>query len=146
MNGDKLFVDTWAWYAMANRKDKDHKQAKALNQYFVDQGYQYFTTNFIFAETYTLLLIRGKSHQAAVNFGENLKQMTRLGTINFIRVTEDLEDDGWAIAKKYSDKDFSYVDCTSFAVMRKFGITLCFTDDTHFAQIGFQTSRSINLN
>ncbi len=40
-----------------------------------------------------------------------------------------------------NDKNFSYVDCTSFAVMKKLGILHSFTDDSHFEQFGFQIVR-----
>jgi predicted nucleic acid-binding protein len=79
-----LFVDTWAWYAMSNRNDKDHQKAKELNRKFVSEGYRYVTTNFIFAESYTLIIMRGKNHHAAIKFGENLKQMIRLGAIDYL--------------------------------------------------------------
>lgn len=136
-----MFVDTWAWYALANRKDKDHHIAKKLNKKFVAEGYRYATTNFIFSETYTLILIRGKNYRAAIAFGEKLKRMTRLGAIDFIRTNEEHENEDWEIARKYDDKDFSYVDCTSFAFMKENGISHAFTNDDHFRQFGFQIAK-----
>jgi len=35
---------------------------------------------------------------------------------------------------KYRDKGFSFTDCTSFAVMERFGITEAFALDEHFDQ------------
>ncbi len=138
MKKNLIFVDTWAWYAMSNRKDKDHQKAKELNIKFVLEGYRYVTTNFIFAESYTLIIMRGKNHHAAIKFGENLKQMIRLGGIDYFRITEQIEKDAWEIAKQYDDKDFSYIDCTSFALMKNLGISIAFTNDDHFKQMGFQ--------
>jgi len=39
---------------------------------------------------------------------------------------------------QYSDKDFSFTDCTSFAVMREMRLTRALTTDRHFRQMGFQ--------
>jgi len=141
MENKLIFVDTWAWYAMSDRNDKDHQKANELNRKLVPEGYRYVTSNFVFSETYTLILIRSKSHRAAISFGEKLKQLTKLGAINYIRITEDLENEAWDVAKKYDDKDFSYVDCTSFAIMNEYGISRAFTDDDHFTQFGFQIAK-----
>jgi predicted nucleic acid-binding protein len=35
------------------------------------------------------------------------------------------------------DKDFSYTDCTSFAVMQLLGLDTAFAFDQHFRQFGF---------
>ena len=141
MNVKRIFIDTWAWYAISNRKDKDHKQAVRINKKLVKEKFQYVTTNFIFGETYTLILIRGKNHKAAVDFGEKLKQMVKSGEVELIRISVEVENEACEIAKKYDDKNFSYVDCTSFAVMKKLGILQSFTDDSHFEQFGFQIVR-----
>ena len=39
---------------------------------------------------------------------------------------------------QYSDKDLSFTDCTSFAVMRDMRLTQALTTDRHFRQMGFQ--------
>jgi predicted nucleic acid-binding protein len=36
------------------------------------------------------------------------------------------------------DKDYSYVDATSFAVMERLGIETAFTFDRHFEQYGWK--------
>lgn len=44
----------------------------------------------------------------------------------------DLET-AWQIGLAYADQDFSMVDCTSFAVMRRLGIECVASFDHHFA-------------
>ncbi len=141
MNRKMIFVDTWAWYALSNRKDKDHELAVELNKKYISEGFHYITTNFIFSETYTLIIVRGKDHKADIKFDEKLKAMSENRTISYIRITEAIEDTAWEIANQYDDKDFSYVDCTSFAIMKKLGISVAFTDDDHFKQIGFHIAK-----
>ncbi len=138
MNNNRIFVDTWAWYALANRIDKDHKSAVENHKRLLEEKVQYVTSNFVFGETYTLILIRGKNHKAAIEFGERIMKMAEIGEIELIRISEKIENDAWNIAKKYDDKAFSYVDCTSFAIMKELEIKRAFTKDTHFEQIGFQ--------
>jgi len=38
----------------------------------------------------------------------------------------------------FSDKDFTYTDATSFALMERIDIMKVFTFDQHFAQYGFE--------
>jgi predicted nucleic acid-binding protein len=38
---------------------------------------------------------------------------------------------------QYHDKDLSFTDCTSFAVMRELRLTTVITTDGHFRQVGF---------
>lgn len=59
------------------------------------------------------------------------------GLVELVRVDESHEEVAWDILEQYSDQDFSYTDCTSFAVMRQLGLTHAFTLDHHFATMGF---------
>ena len=50
------------------------------------------------------------------------------------------EERAWEIFLKYKDKDFSYTDCTSFAVMERLKIDTAFTFDSHFQTMKFQVA------
>jgi predicted nucleic acid-binding protein len=52
--------------------------------------------------------------------------------------TESHETAAGEIFESYSDQDFSFTDCTSFAVMRALGLSEAFTGDKHFVTTGFQ--------
>ena len=45
----------------------------------------------------------------------------------------------WAMYDRGRSGDPGIVDCISFAVMRRFGLTEAFTNDQHFAAAGFTT-------
>jgi len=53
----------------------------------------------------------------------------------------DLEA-AWRIAQDYSDQSFSFVDCTTFAMMERLGITDAFAFDVHFLEYRFGPGRS----
>jgi len=54
-----------------------------------------------------------------------------------IYVDEEIQSKAWEIAIKYRDKDFSFTDCASFAVMEMLDIREAFAFDKHFEQYGF---------
>lgn len=55
-----------------------------------------------------------------------------------LRVTLGDERRAREILLKYIDKDFSYVDATTFALMERLNIQVCFAFDVHFEQFGFR--------
>lgn len=129
----RVFVDTSAFIALLDPRDDCHAQAVHLEQSLSSRAVRLVTTNFVLDETYTGL--RGKiQHSAILRFRDSVRQSRRLSVI---RITEALEDQAWEIFAHYHDKDFSFTDCTSFAVMRQLGITTAFAFDEHFEQFGF---------
>jgi predicted nucleic acid-binding protein len=50
-----------------------------------------------------------------------------------------LEKAAWGIFEKHTDKEFSFTDCTSFALMEAEAIRNVFTFDQHFSQYGFES-------
>jgi uncharacterized protein len=125
-----LFVDTGAWYALVDGKDPDHGSAR---KFFEKNRIPLITTNFIFDETVTLLRKR-LGWPVAHEFGRRLKES---GFAGLLSVTESDEELAWEIFRKYRDHDFSYTDCTSFAVMKRLGIKTAFTFDGHFVSMKF---------
>jgi predicted nucleic acid-binding protein len=58
-------------------------------------------------------------------------------SVTVIRVDPEDERRAEAIIRQYDDKDFSYVDATSFAIMERLGVQHAFAFDRHFVQFGF---------
>ena len=129
----RVFVDTSAFIALLDPHDDCHDQAVHIEQALSRQAARLVTTNFVLDETYTGL--RGKiQHTAIIRFRDSVQQSRRL---TVVRITEAIEDQAWEIFARYEDKDFSFTDCTSFAVMQQLGITTAFAFDEHFEQFGF---------
>ena len=126
----KLFVDTGAFIALTDADDENHKAAAAFYRDAKEKGMRFVTTNFVVCETMNYLRAR-ISHPIAVLFWENLKKS---GFIEIVVVTPSHEDLAFAIFKRYSDKDFSFTDCTSFSVMRSLKLKSGFAFDKHFEQ------------
>ena len=125
----RALVDTSAYYALVDGDDVYHVRAHALGAALRGRLY---TTDLILAETHALLL-RRLGREIAVQFLVETYQ-TRT---NFARVTWADEQRAIGIIATHDDKDYSFTDATSFAVMERFGITTAFTFDRHFAQYGF---------
>ena len=128
-----LFVDTGAWYALADKSDGFHTKAVQVYPDLL-RRYRYLTTtNLVVAETYTLML-RSLGHDRARKFLHNLGASPRIVKIYSDKV---LEQQAEKILEEYEDQNFSYTDAVSFAVMNKYGIRLAFAFDQHFATAGF---------
>ena len=132
-----IFVDSWAWYALVDRRDVDHQVAVTANRGFVGADRKFLTTNFVFGETITLIRYK-LNHETALQFQQIFQEMVNGNLLEFVRVSEAHERVAWQIFEKYQDQRFSYVDCTSFAVMRDLGLDEAFTRDNHFATMGFR--------
>lgn len=125
---DLVFVDSSAWYALANEKDVNHSAAHQ----FLLANKRFITTNFIIDETITLTLIR-VGHKQALSVGE---QLWSGDLASLVWITQDDERTAWSLFKQYDDKVFSFTDCTSFAVMARLGLTHAFTFDADFTETG----------
>ncbi|MBE7443755.1 MAG: type II toxin-antitoxin system VapC family toxin [Planctomycetia bacterium] len=54
-----------------------------------------------------------------------------------MKVTDGIQEEALRLFRKIEHKELSFVDCTSFHLMKKEGIARALTFDAHFAQMGF---------
>lgn len=130
-----LFVDTSGFYALANLDDPYHTDASAVLERAAE-SLVLFTTNFVLAEAHALFLARRGRH-TALDFLRRLEA----GRIVIERVSAADEAEALAIIEQFDDKDCSFTDATSFAVMRRAGTTTALTSDRNFVQFGYQQAR-----
>jgi predicted nucleic acid-binding protein len=130
----RLFVDTSAWLALNNKNDQHHDEAVSKITKVRQQKIQLVTSEYVFDESVTIIRYR-ISHRAAVAFGDALIS-SNVASIEDIADEERLK--AWVLFKKYRDKDLSFTDCTSFALMVKLKLQKAFSFDDHFKQVGFE--------
>ncbi len=130
-----IFVDTGAWYALADTSDRHHEAASAF--YLAQAGRaQFVTSSLVLAETFTLISAR-LGRAAALRFWDALRE----ARIDVAAVdSADLEA-AWRLAQVFPDQDSSVTDCTSFAVMERLGIEDAFAFDGHFLVYRYGRSR-----
>ncbi len=130
------FVDTSFWVAYRFRRDQHHADAVAL---WADRSEPLVTTNLVVGETWTFLRRRA-GHVEAVGFLDNIEATTRLSVVS---VDPRIEASAWAWLRRHDERDYSFVDATSFEVMRRERITDALAFDGDFTASGFGELRPL---
>ena len=130
----EVFVDTSAWIAVSDIRDKYHNLARVEYNRLTSGHRTFVTTNLVIAETY-IIIRRTGGHAQGMRILRSLRGSPLLQKIWSDSRSESLAE---GILEKHIDQDFSFTDAVSFVVMQELGIKDAFTFDRHFATMGFQ--------
>lgn len=129
----RVFVDTGAWFAVQVTDDSHHAVARGTFTRLLAAGQTLVVSNLVVGETYTLLRV-SRGYREARRFLDMVAQSRR---IERLFITEQVEREAYAFLERFADHPFSFVDGTSFALMRQQRIEHAFAFDVHFATAGF---------
>ncbi len=131
-----IFVDTSFWVALRNRADGRHEEAKQLLSLHGDAGL--VTSNQVRGETWTFLRRRA-GHGAAVGFLDAVERSPRL-QVSTASPEQETEALRWL--RRHDERDYSFVDATSFVLMKALRIRDALAFDGDFSAAGFQELRA----
>lgn len=130
-----ILVDTSAWYALADDRERHHRDALGLFARATTGEFgRILTSDYILDETYTLLRMR-------LGIGPVLELrdlLTGSSSLQMVRVSERDFDQAVELMLAHADKRWSVTDCTTFILMRELEIGRAFTFDHNFSEAGFQ--------
>lgn len=129
------FIDTSFWFALQDRNDRRHAEASALVALGIGRA---VTSAPVLGETWTLLR-RRMGHAAAVGF---IDQVARIQSLDVVHVSERAELDAWHWLRRHAERQYSFVDATSFVVMRSRRIREALAFDGDFSAAGFVEVRA----
>ena len=135
----KIFVDTSAFVALFDKNDQYHREATAYFESLISDSIQLHTSNYVVDETITRIRIQD-GHKSAMEFGKHFF-ISKIFYNHYIN--QELEKDAFTLFGKYSDKELSFTDCTSFALMKKLGIKKAFTFDDDFVKVGLEIANPL---
>jgi predicted nucleic acid-binding protein len=132
--GEAAFVDTGAWIAMAVRKDSYHSSARSQWEALQGAGAKLHTSAPVVIETFTFL-DRNATRDVALAWKAALYDEAR---VTILACGLDDLNDAWSYFQRSDLHKLSVVDATSFVIMKRWGISLAFSFDHHFAMAGFR--------
>ncbi len=127
-----IFADTSFFVAGIDRRDTHHDIARQLIGQ-VDRG-RIVTTNQVRGETWTVVQ-RKLRHAKACDFLDSLSRSASYIRVHFL--DGELEREALDWLRAHDEREYSFVDATSFAFMRRNGITEALAFDGDFAAAGF---------
>lgn len=129
-----IFVDTSFWAALGNATDARHMTATML---WASKPPIVVTSNHVLGETWTLLNRRCGRRVAVKAAAIRYSSQVRLE-----HITAELEEQAWEWLTRHDEREYSFVDATSFVLMRKRKIHEAFAFDGDFSAAGFVELRA----
>lgn len=133
-----VFVDTGAFLAYRNKKDKYHEVSLKLFRDALKGKYgQVYTSDYIYDEALTLALV--KTNNIAVVM--DISDVILSPRIKMVFVDSDLLEKSTKTFKQYFGRNLSFTDAVSIEIMNEFEIGKYLGFDAHFNGIAEQVSQ-----
>lgn len=129
------FADTSWWVAWALPGDARHGDALGMLS-ALGRSEQILTSNLVIGETWTFLR-RKDSHRTALAFLDRVEVLAKAERLSVHRITAEQETAAWEWLRRHDERVYSYVDATSFRVMRDRRLHEALAFDHDFAAAGF---------
>ena len=127
-----VFVDTSALFAVLDADDANHLSAGRIWRNLLDEREDMLTSNYVLIESLALIQ-RRLGFEALRTF-----QADVAGVLQVRWIDVALHSAGVAALLTAARRDLSLVDCVSFEVMRRLGLTSAFAFDEDFTDQGFR--------
>ncbi len=127
-----IFVDTSALYAVLDRDDERHEQARETWTRILSEDAPLLTSSYVLVESFALIQSR-LGMEALRTFSDAVLPVIRPHWVS--------EEDHRTAAQAVLAADrrgLSLVDCVSFHVMRRLRVRKVFAFDQHFDEQGFR--------
>jgi len=132
----KLFIDTWGWIVLGNKREPRHTELTNSYSSWKDQDVMSYTTDYILDETFTLLFRRVPFKEAKHSL-DIIDLAIKKGYLRLERITAERFEKAKGLRMKFRDKPrISFTDLTTMVVMTELQITDILTEDDHFTQVG----------
>ncbi len=132
----RLFIDTWGWVTIHNKREPRHAEINAFYRDFRAQEGTIYTTDYVLDETLTLLF-RRLSFSLAKKSVVFLDEAIRQGYLYTEWITPERFEQAKELRLRLQDKPkISFTDLMSMVVMKEIGVEEILTDDEHFMQVG----------
>lgn len=132
----KLFVDTWGWVELNNKRSHHHGNVEKFYRQFLQKRGRVYTTDYVLDETITLFFQR-LPYSVADESLRLIEQSISANVILLEQITAERFEKAKEFRRRYKDKSrISFTDLTSMVVMTELGITDVLTEDDHFIQVG----------
>lgn len=126
-----IFLDTSAIIALLDSDENNHLSAQRTWQTWLNDEASVITTSYVLSESFALVQTR---------FGISAMQSLHATIAPYpfvVWVENELHLEGISSVLVANRRSLSLVDCVSFAVMRRMGITTAFAFDDHYIEQGF---------
>lgn len=133
------FADTSWWVAWTLPDDGRHREAVALVKGLGAETV--LTTNHVVGESWTFLRRRA-GHAAAIGFVDAVDSLADAGHLTVHHVDAEQEGAAWRWLRAHDERSYSFVDATSFRVMRDRRLREALAFDQDFAAAGFVEVRA----
>ena len=130
-----IFVDTGAFYALADSSDRNHRAALSVFEARGTAG-ELVTSDYVFVESWCLIRAR-LGRPAALKYWDAMQS----DVVRTYGVTSHDVASARAIADSWPDQDFSLIDCTSFALMERLALDEALAFDSHYRVYRFGARR-----
>ena len=134
MEVTRLFVDTGALVGAALPRDHYHQKSREAWEQLSNLSLRLYSSDAVFQETMVFLHHRA-GPESAIRWAEAHLQSK---LISWLPVEAQARRSALPWMKKFADQAVSFVDATSFVLMRRENIRHVFSFDRHFAAAGFR--------
>lgn len=132
----KLFVDTWAWLTLRDKRESRHEVVTDFYRQLRQKRGTIYTSDYVLDETITLLFKRLSFNIAKKSLAK-IDEAIEESYLQMEWVTPERFQKAKELKLKYDDKPkISFTDLTSMVVMNELGITDILTEDEHFVHVG----------
>lgn len=136
-----LFIDTWGWVALHNKREMRHEEVKSYYQQHRLSVRAFYTTDYVLDETLTLIFRRLPLQLAKISM-ESMNNAIAQGYLHVEWITPLRFEEANKMRLKFDDKSrISFTDLASMTVMKELGLRDIVTADDHFEHVGLGFQR-----
>jgi uncharacterized protein len=127
-----IFVDTSAFFALADEEDDRHSEAIVKAEVWLAGQEELVTHNYILAETFALMS-RRLGFESVRAFYRDVHRLCKV-----LWVSQSQHERSAKVFVQQTSPRYSFVDCVSFEIMKAHRIGRFFAFDEDFQKAGFE--------
>lgn len=135
----KVFIDTGVFLSLYNKREGDHVKVSGQFRYYKKQNADFFTSDYVLDELFTLTLHRYGDYSAS-QVVSSISKIIVAKELTVIYIDSNLSNKAKEIFLKFAEHKISFTDAVSYVLCKDFKMDEIFTLDRDFKRLRLKSA------